>query len=92
MDFIFSKEALGTQLESLDVVLLVGPGLGREGSGCCGPRRATTLSTHTFVVVYLRPRQRDLRLLVEVTTGTVGPVRQWEVLGGLETGQGQKAS
>lgn len=32
MDYIFNKEALGTELQRLDVVFLVSLRLGREGS------------------------------------------------------------
>uniref|UniRef100_A0A8C0EN57 Alpha-2-macroglobulin-like protein 1 n=1 Tax=Bubo bubo TaxID=30461 RepID=A0A8C0EN57_BUBBB len=58
VDYIFSKEALGTELESLDVIFLVSPRPGRLGSGGSfslelpiGPELAPTAKVLGYVVL-----------------------------------------
>lgn len=51
VDSIFGKEALGTELKSLDLVFMVSPGPGREGSRNQDGSVGRTTSPHTFIVV-----------------------------------------
>lgn len=53
VDYILNKEALGSELQSLDVVFLVSLHLGRKGSRCEG---MDSLSAHKCTAVCLRAR------------------------------------